>query len=214
MPEINGDGIVGRNEYDTVFQTFDAYRKEIERLIPELEGNVLVDYPNQNKVKLINPPKLIIMDSYSVIRHKMGGTRKMKQTINPDGETWTRITRVGFGRIIFQMDLWAQNATQRGQIHAALMGLAQPLWVLNTGDDSQATMILQHYRPIRENREDEVARMIYTGYILAPELIKETLYKVKDIYVRLAIMHKKETAPELEPYSPNVHFEQLPDVDM
>lgn len=209
----NNDGIVGRNDFDSTFIILDAYRRAIEENIPELKDRVLVDYPNSNIEKMTSPPKLVIMDSYSVVRHKMGGVYKIKQTLNDDGETWTRISRVGFNRLIIQMDLWAKNATERGKIHAALMGLTQPIWIMEVDDVVVGTMMLQHWRPIRESREDEVCRMIYTGYILCPELVREKLYKVKDVIIRLAFLNKKQTAPEIQPYSPNIHFEVLPDVD-
>lgn len=211
MPIPGNDGIQGRNDYDAIFLTLDAYRKEIANHISELADvgaeqrtRILVDYPNQNTYK-VNPPELVIMDSLSVIRRRLGGTKTVRQTINPDGQTWTRVTQVGYGRIVFQMDLWARNATERGKIHTALMGLLQPRWELKIGEDAIATLVLQHYRPIREGREDEVARSIYQGFILTPELVTQTLYNVNDIYVGVSTQWPEPAVPEVPTYYPNVH---------
>lgn len=204
MPIPFSDGHVPRNEYDAIFVTLDAYRKKIEEFIPELQGKVLVDYPNQNIVR-VNPPSVTIMCSLDVIRRKLGGTKVVKQTVNPDGQTWTRWTQVGWARIVFQMDLWATNATERGTIHQALMGLLQPIWILDLNELATAQLTLQHYRPIREHREDEVAREIYQGVILTPELIKETLYKVNDVYVGISTEWPEPPPPAQQGYYPNIH---------
>lgn len=216
-----GDGLEGTslNNYDALNITLDAYRQEIEKMIPELapyvdaggqtRSRVLVDYPDQNVVK-VNPPQLTIMDSLSVIRHKIGGTRKVSRALNPDGKTWRQVSRVGFGRIIFQMDLWAENATQRGKIHAALMGLMSPKWTLKVGDDAIAVLVLQHYRPVRDGRENSVARSLYQGYILTPELVAETLYNVEEINVGLGFLTGKGPEPPATT-KPRVNFYELPD---
>jgi hypothetical protein len=209
MPDLNDDGLESRNFYDSTAQTIELYRQRIEAICPELVGRTYTDYPDQNQV-IVKPPQLTIMNSLTVTRHKMGGTRYVNRTLDAAGDTWTQTNRTAFDRVVFQMDLWALNATQRGSIHAAIMGQFEPYWVLDVGDDGQCVMVIQHFRPIRDSRKDSVARTIYQGFILTPELTKETLYTVKDIYVGVGLLLDK--GPDLPPIThPHVHVYELPD---
>jgi hypothetical protein len=210
MPDITDEGL-GRNLYDSAAVTIDAYRQQIELICPELVGRTYTDYPDQNQIT-VKPPQLTIMNSLTVTHHKLGGTKKVNRTLDPSGTTWTQVSRTAYDRIIFQMDLWALNATQRGAIHAAIMGQFAPYWILEIGTDgAEAVMVIQHYRPIRDGRKDSIARFIYQGFILTPELVKETLYQVKDIYVGVGLLLDK--GPMLPPVThPVVHFYDLPDI--
>lgn len=209
MPDLNDDGLESRNWYDSAAVTIEAYRKGIEAICPELVGRTYTDYPDQNQV-IVKPPQLVIMNSLTVTHHKMGGTRRVNLTLDPSGDTWTQTNRTAFDRIVFQIDLWALNATQRGSIHAAIMGQFEPYWVIDLNADAQCAMVMQHFRPIRDGRKDSIARTIYQGYILTPELTKETLYTVKDIYVGIGLLLDK--GPDLPPIThPRVHVYELPD---